>query len=338
MIRLPAPVVLLFVLCACVSATTVAATTVAGKTTVGKIAIGKINAAKTVSGSCPPRHGVAVQVLGSGGPIADDARASSAYLVWVDGASRVLIDAGGGAFLRFGEAGAGFADLDFVGISHLHTDHSADFPALLKSGNFSNRVRPLTVAGPDERLPFPGFEDYLASLLAEGGAYAYLGGYLDGSAGLVELSSVEVAGDETHPTRVFGDRDSRLRVDAIHVPHGIVPALAFRIEVDGVRIVFASDQNGSDPRFVEFAKDVDLLVMHLVIPEDATGVARRLHAPPSVIGEIAQNAGAKRLLLSHLMARSLARLDESLALIDDRYAGTVLVADDLLCIHDITER
>ena len=338
MIRSPAPVVLLFVLCACVSVTTVAASTVAGKTTAGKIAIGKINAAKTVSGSCPPRRGVAVQVLGSGGPIADDARASSAYLVWLDGASRVLIDAGGGAFLRFGEAGASFADLDFVGISHLHTDHSADFPALLKSGNFSNRVRPLTVAGPDERLPFPGFEDYLASLLAEGGAYAYLGGYLDGSAGLVELSSVEVAGGETHPTRVFGDRDSRLRVDAIHVPHGIVPALAFRIEVDGVRIVFASDQNGSDPRFVEFAKDADLLVMHLVIPEGTTGVARRLHAPPSVIGEIARNAGARRLLLSHLMARSLARLDESLEIVGGRYPGTVLVADDLFCINDITER
>ena len=56
------------------------------------------------------------------------------------------------------------------------------------------------------------------------------------------------------------------------------------------------------------------------------------------IGEIAQNAGARRLLLSHLMARSLARLDERLEIIDGRYAGTVLVADDLLCINDITER
>lgn len=333
MIRLPALLALPFVLCACASATTVAATTV-----VGKSAVGKINAAKIVSGSCPPRQGVALQVLGSGGPIADDARASSAYVVWVDGASRVLIDAGGGAFLRFGEAGASFADLDFVGISHLHTDHSADFPALLKSGNFSDRTRALAVAGPDGRPPFPGFEDYLASLLAEGGAYAYLGGYLDGSAGLVELLSVEVAGDETGPARVFGNRDSRLRVDAIHVPHGIVPALAFRVEVDGVRIVFASDQNGSDPRFVEFAKDADLLVMHLVIPEGTTGVASRLHAPPSVIGEIARKARARRLLLSHLMARSLASLDQSLEIVGGRYPGPVLVADDLRCIDDITQR
>ena len=79
------------------------------------------------------------------GPIADDARASTGYIVWIDGRSRVLVDTGGGTFLRFGEAGASFVDLDFVGLSHFHTDHSADFPALLKSGNFSGREEPLFV-------------------------------------------------------------------------------------------------------------------------------------------------------------------------------------------------
>ena len=48
---------------------------------------------------CPPADGVALQVLGSGGPIADDARASTSYVVWVDGESRVLIV---GCTFRFG--------------------------------------------------------------------------------------------------------------------------------------------------------------------------------------------------------------------------------------------
>jgi hypothetical protein len=39
--------------------------------------------------------GVAVQVLGSGGPELQDKRASSSYLVWQDGQARALIDAGG---------------------------------------------------------------------------------------------------------------------------------------------------------------------------------------------------------------------------------------------------
>ena len=42
--------------------------------------------------------GVVLQVLGSGGPIADDGRASTAYVVWVDGESRLLVDMGGGRF------------------------------------------------------------------------------------------------------------------------------------------------------------------------------------------------------------------------------------------------
>jgi hypothetical protein len=50
--------------------------------------------------------GVSVQVLGSGGPELQDKRASSSYLVWQDGQARVLVDAGGGSALRFGESGA----------------------------------------------------------------------------------------------------------------------------------------------------------------------------------------------------------------------------------------
>lgn len=96
---------------------------------------------QSIADECPPATGIALQVLSSGGPIADDGRASSSYLIWVDGKSRVLINAGGDAFLRFGEASASFSELDFVGLSHFHADHSADFPALLKSGSFENRGR-----------------------------------------------------------------------------------------------------------------------------------------------------------------------------------------------------
>src|SRR5210317_86215 len=129
--------------------------------------------AEAVPASCPTAGPLAVQVLGSGGPIADDGRSSTAYLVWIDGAARILVDAGGGAFLRFGEAGARFDDLDFIGLSHFHTDHSADLPALLKSGFFSKRTRPLPIAGPGGAGPFPGLQGFLAAMLDdERGAYA----------------------------------------------------------------------------------------------------------------------------------------------------------------------
>jgi hypothetical protein len=37
--------------------------------------------------------GIALQLLGSGGPISDDARASSGAIVWINGHARILIDA-----------------------------------------------------------------------------------------------------------------------------------------------------------------------------------------------------------------------------------------------------
>jgi glyoxylase-like metal-dependent hydrolase (beta-lactamase superfamily II) len=83
-------------------------------------------------------QGVAVQVLGSGGPELQDKRAMSSYLVWENGQTRVLIDAGGGSALRFGESGAQMSQLDVILFTHFHVDHSGDFAALIKSSWFED--------------------------------------------------------------------------------------------------------------------------------------------------------------------------------------------------------
>ena len=105
-------------------------------------------ATKSSGGACGAK-GVAVQVLGSGGPEMRG-RASSSYIVWLDGKARVLVDSGGGSALRFGESGARMADIDAVLFSHFHSDHSAGFPVLVKSSHFESpaRKRPLPVFGP----------------------------------------------------------------------------------------------------------------------------------------------------------------------------------------------
>src|SRR5438270_12233497 len=74
---------------------------------------------------------VAVQVLGSGGPRLNPDRASSSYLLWINGRARILVDMGGGAYLRFGQSQAKLEDLWMLGISHLHPDHVSDLPAFL---------------------------------------------------------------------------------------------------------------------------------------------------------------------------------------------------------------
>jgi len=62
--------------------------------------------------------GLAVQVLGSGGPEMQDKRASTSYLIWENGNARVIVDAGGGSALRFGESGAQMSTVDVFLFSH----------------------------------------------------------------------------------------------------------------------------------------------------------------------------------------------------------------------------
>jgi len=273
---------------------------------------------------------VAVQVLGSGGPVAADKRASAGNLVWINGRARVLVDAGGGVFLRFGEAGARLEDLSLIAITHLHADHIADLPALIKSGFFSDRDRPLAVSGPGAGGEYPSIADFLhAEFDAKHGAFRYLSGALDGSEGLFRLVPKTVAPSAAVPTDVFDSPE--LRVAAVGVRHGPVPALAYRVVIGNTHIVFSGDQDGSVDAFWTMARDADLLVMNHAVPEDADRVARNLHAVPSAIGAGAAAAHVRRLLLTHLMARSVNALDHSLAVLHERYTGPIEVAQDLAC-------
>lgn len=273
----------------------------------------------------------ALQILGSGGPIADDARASSGYLLWRDGQSRVLIDAGGGTFQRFGHAGADLDSLDLIAITHLHTDHVADLPALLKGAYFSDRGRPLTIAGPTGNARFPSLETFLGRLFdADHGAFAYLFGLLDGSGRMFRLEPVTAEATVDTAQTVL-ERDG-LRVRALGVDHGPVPSLAYRIEFDDTVVVISGDQNLSGAGFVDFARDADLLVMPMAIPETAGPAARNLHALPSRIGQVAAHAGVKHLLLSHFMARSLRDIETQLDHVRAGFGSEIALAHDLNCI------
>src|SRR5690606_15553834 len=76
-------------------------------------------------------EGVWIQILGAGGPELDDGQASASYLLFIDNRSRLLVDTGPGAAAAFDRAGGKFADLDAIVFTHLHADHTADFPAFV---------------------------------------------------------------------------------------------------------------------------------------------------------------------------------------------------------------
>ena len=275
-------------------------------------------------------QGVAAQVLGSGGPELQDKRASSSYLVWENGQARVLVDAGGGSALRFGESGAQMSQLDVILFTHFHVDHSGDFPALIKSSWFEDRKRPLPIYGPPGIDFMPSTTEFVSDFFGEKhGAYRYLSELLEPEEeGSYKMQPHNVVAGAT-PELVF--RAGDLAASAVRVVHGPVPALAWRVEAGGKSIVFSGDTNGEGEGLVRLAMNADLFIAHNAVPEGAAGIERRLHMPPSVIGQIAADAHVKRLVLSHRMLRTLGKEDQTRSEIEKRYSGPVEFANDLDC-------
>jgi len=272
--------------------------------------------------------GLAVQVLGSGGPESQDKRASTSYLVWENGRALVMLDAGGGSSLRFGESGAQMSQLDVFLFSHFHVDHTSDFPALVFSSWFEDRKRPLLVFGPTGNSFMPSTTEFVHDLFSDPqGAYRYLSELVDGE-GSYQLQPHDVA-VSSMPALVF--RNPNIAVYAVTVVHGEVPALAWRVEIGGKRIVFSGDTNGQGNGLTQLASNADLFVAHNAVPEGATGVERRLHMPPSVIGATAADAHVKQLVLSHRMLRTLGKESETEAEIRRRFSGPISFANDLDC-------
>ncbi len=273
--------------------------------------------------------GVALQVLGSGGPEMRG-RASASYLVWVDGKARVLIDSGGGSALRFGESGAHIADIDAVLFTHLHSDHSADFPVLVKSSHFEERPRKraLPVYGPTGTALYPSTSEFLNALFAaRSGVFRYLGPA--GNEMAYEFEPHDVPVDASSALKIH-DQDG-ISISAIPVVHAKVPALAFLVQAKGKSIAFSGDGNGNNGLLQKLASGTDMLVAHLAIDDSIHFGERSLHAPPALIGEIAAAAGSRQLVLAHRRPETLGKEAALQSTIARAYKGPISFADDLSC-------
>lgn len=272
-----------------------------------------------------------LQLLGSGGPISDDKRSSSGALIWWNNKPQILIDAGGGVFLRFGQAGAHLENVDLIALTHFHTDHVSDLPALLKNSYFFDHEKSVHIVGPTAGAHFPSLTEFLNALFSsKQGAYAYLTGLYDATDGIkLKLLPTDVDYKSTKPIKVY-EHDG-LVVTALGIPHGDVPTLAYRIDSPAGRIVFSSDQNGSNPAFISFASHADILVMPAAITEDADSISSFMHAKPSIVGKIAAETQPKMLVLDHFMGKSLRDKDQTIKIIKQYYHGPVYAGRDLAC-------
>ena len=285
------------------------------------VAVALVASSGALAQSCTGNP-VAVQVLGSGAPGFVKDRANTSYLLWVGNQARILVDAGGGAYVRFGQAQAKFSDLSIILVSHLHPDHSSDLPGVLWSGR-NTRNDTLPIAGPSGNDAAPALNDFLTRLFdPKSGSWEVLSSVVAPGPG-VKLDPRVVDVTRQEPTTVY-DRDG-VKVSAMGIPHGNLPTVAYRVETQGVTVVLSSDQNGTNPRFPDFAKGADILLMHLAIGVNANNPNQAL---PAVVGSVAQSANPKRLVLSHIGNFDL---DAAVTDVKKNYSGPLTIGADLQC-------
>ena len=293
------------------------------------------------SAGCGATAQIALQVLGSGGPVNRGGRASSSYLIWLAGRPAIIVDMGVGSAVNLARTGASPRDIDAILLSHLHPDHVSDLSGFLWSAQVLERARPLIVAGPAGNAYFPDTKTFIQRLVGADGAFPVMQELVGRNAKFY----LDVRTIETTPVQSIAVLQiDNAKVSAYPVSHGHAPALAFRVESSGISIVLAGDQSGLDSGFASFAKDADVLVLHTALSPlaqhhpfaDVIGLPHRL-------GKLAADANAKKVVLSHLMGFpandpsaadfSLSAPDALIRAIREVYRGDLSLASDLECIQ-----
>ena len=242
-------------------------------------------------------------ILGSGTCVPSLKRNAPGYYLEAEGC-RVLVDCGSGTLLQLERAGRSYREIDAVFITHKHPDHFADLMPLIQAQMATpkfTRTKDLHVICPEAFLDY--YEKAIASVLGRPAGFA-------------------VRTEAARKKMDFGPFHI-LTAHAVHSPDSI----SYRFEHGGKSLVFTGDAD-YDQGIIALAQGADLLVADCSFP-DSLKVPGHLSAKEC--GMVAQQAGVKQLVLSHIYPADTPdedRLKES----REAFGGTVILAQDLLAI------
>ena len=275
-------------------------------------------------------EGVWIEILGAGSGELNDGQASPSYLIWQDDVARVLVDAGSGSQIGFEKSGASFESIEAIALTQLKPDHSGDLPAYISAAQSDSRDMRLTVMGPAAMAPAIYRPELMQRLFGADGAYPYLANTIKPRASLgYRVRSVDVPA--TGSKRWAQYQTEHVKMSAVPVHHGDVPALAWRIEIADQVVVIAGAFNNTKNVVATFAKDADALVVSHAIPENSRGTLRERYARPSQLGRVAAQADARMMILGHRNSRTRGRESISRSAMEEHYDGAILFANDGEC-------
>lgn len=287
--------------------------------------------------------GLHVGLCGTGSPLPNRDRAGACTVV-IAGKAMFVVDAGEGGARNIALMGLPNGRIEALFLTHFHSDHIDGLgPMMLLRWTGSGNDGPLPVHGP------PGVEAVIAGFDA---AYAADDGYRTAHHGPLVTPPAAAGGTAmsfampTTPTVVY--EASGLTVTAFPVDHRPVhPAVGYRFDYKGRSVVISGDTAAS-PSLERAGKGADLLIHEALQPEMVKMLASRLkaagrsqtaqimldildyHASPAQAADSARAAGAKMLVLSHIVPPYPMRYLDAAFLGDakSKFSGPVIVGED----------
>jgi len=279
--------------------------------------------------------------VGTSAPI-PSGRAQSCNVIIANG-KIFIFDLGEGSLDMLEDLRIPFIQASEVFISHWHSDHFIDLPGYINRSWQMGRSKPLTVYGPKGISQIIDGIDNLLDIENKYRVAHHGAGIMDPSIALA--SGVPLSTDQGSQT-VYSDDE--VLITAIQVNHDPVElSYAYRIDF-GERSVVLSGDCSYDERLVSFAQGADILV-HEAMQKDFIKRGSRLmkemgndrnakilsdvldyHATPQEAASVAQQAGVKKLILSHLAPvpeNPISRRFFKRGL-GDIYDGPIVLADD----------
>jgi len=248
-----------------------------------------------------------VTILGSGTVVPSLLRSSCSILTEY-GASRLVFDLGAGTMRRLLEAGVAISEVTHLFFSHLHPDHTGEFVSFLFATKYPETYRRRT---PFRIIGARGLLAFYEKLKAVYGEWVTL------EEGLMRIVELNASGPDRLPLE-------KIEILSLPMRH-IASSIGYRVQLPGGFSVAYSGDTDYCENLIELAKGADLFICESALPDEQKVAG---HLTPSLAGEVATRAGARRLVLTHFYPEcDTADIEGQCR---RSYSGPLVLAQDLM--------